>query len=483
MDFTWASTRASERNPSPAQATRSSSQPHIEDFPATDFEELRLPINLPCYMLRAQSRNKHFTGRESMLQLLEERLCPDPQPQYSADGRPHAFTLCGLGGMGKTQTALEFAYSRKEKFDAVFWIQADEAVKIDETFSQIAVELRLLSALEAKDRIVSRNAVLAWLSEPYKDSMHPTELRELGETSELARWLLIFDNIDDSDMLRDYIPVIGNGSMLFTSRDPSSKHMVEPNAGVDLESLGLTESATFLQQLTYSAISDEDKRDCVSIAERVGGLPIAISHVAGIINSKDLTFAECLKAYEDESLVTETRNLIVAPTGNDRPLTTVWALDTLSPGALSLLQILSVLDPDVVAESLLTPKNIIRSLPDYPSSDAYIDTRSELTKASLIRRNKQEKSLTVHRMVQETARVLMEPDKLSSVVAFAVHLLELNWVEDREWTFGYRTSEWQIADSMTPHVLALKSIYERQNSTMEVESLRGYTSLVNRVST
>jgi UDP-N-acetylenolpyruvoylglucosamine reductase len=112
-----------------------------------------------------------------------------------------------------------------------------------------------------------------------------------------------------------------------------------------------------------------------------------------------------------------------------------------------------------------------------------MDARSELTKTALIRRNKQEKSLAIHRLVQETARVLMEPDMLSSVFAFAVHILELNWVEDRELTFGYRTSEWQVADSITPHVFMLKSIYDRQKVTLEVDSLRGYTSLVSRVST
>jgi UDP-N-acetylenolpyruvoylglucosamine reductase len=42
-----------------------------------------------------------------------------------------------------------------------------------------------------------------------------------------------------------------------------------------------------------------------------------------------------------------------------------------------------------------------------------------------------------------------------------VHILELNWVEDRELAFGYRTSEWQVADSITPHVFMLKSIYDR----------------------
>jgi hypothetical protein len=455
----------------------------MEELTATEFEELRLSINLLCYMLKAQSRNKHFTGRESILQQLDERLCPDAQSEHSVDSQPRAFALCGLGGMGKTQTALEFAYNRKEKFDAVFWIQADEAVKIDETFSQIAVELRLLSAGEAKDRIVSRNAVLAWLSEPFKNSMHPTELRELGETFELARWLLVFDNISDPIVLRDYIPVIGNGSILFTSRDPSSKHLIESNAGVDLEPLCLDKSSAFLQQLTYSAASDEDKRVCIDIAKRVGGLPVAISHVAGIINSKDLSFAECLEAYEVERFITETRNLKISIIGYDRPLTTIWALDTLSPGGLRLLQVLSVLDPDVVAESLLTPKNITRDLPDFPKPEVYMDARSELTKTALIRRNKQERSLAIHRLVQETARVLMKPDMLSSVFAFAVHILELNWVEDRELAFGYRTSEWQVADSITPHVFMLKSIYDRQKVTLEVDSLRGYTSLVSRVST
>ncbi len=120
--------------------------------------------------------------------------------------------LCGLGGIGKTQIALEFAYSRKDKYDAVFWVAADTVAKIDEAFSNIVVELRLLSNTTAKDR---GNAVLVWLSNQKRDTSTPET--DLEDVSHLANWLLIFDNVEDFASLQDYIPMDSYVVILFTS--------------------------------------------------------------------------------------------------------------------------------------------------------------------------------------------------------------------------------------------------------------------------
>jgi len=482
-DFTWASTM-SEKHGSPADATGGSSNVNKDDLVEAEFVELRVPVRLPCYMLKAHSRNREFIGRKKILGILDEALLPPENLSQSQTSGIRSFALCGLGGMGKTQTALEFAYSRKGKFDAVFWVQADEGVKLDESFSQIAVELPLISTAEAKDRVVSRNAVLAWLCEPYKNSMNAAETKESDEIPEFANWLLILDNVEDFSLLRDYVPLDGNGSILITSRNPIAQHYLSSNAGIDLEPLDLEEADLFVQCLTYRSITDEDRKGSSDLTKRLGGLPIAITHVAGIMNSKDLTFAECLKAYEEEAVINATNELNLAQTaGYEHKLTTVWALENLSGTALRLLQVLSLLDPDIVSETILLHSEGHELCAEFPPLSEFVDVRTELIKASLVKRNRQEKTLAMHRVVQDVVRAKMSAERLKDIFTLAVTLLGLTWVEDREWAFGFRTSEWRIADSMNPHIMGLQTLYERHHPDLEVGSLRDFASLVSRAGT
>lgn len=451
-----------------------------------EFTEHRAAVKLPCYLLKAHSRNQDFTGRLDVLKQLDEQLLArDGESQEHQLSEIHVFALCGLGGIGKTQIALEFAYSRKELFDAVFWVQADQEVKLDEAFSQMAIELQLVKPFEAKDRVVSRNAVLSWLSEPSKETKSPSEIMEAGGIPRWARWLLVFDNVENFSVLRDYIPLAGGGSILLTGRDPATKHCIMQNSGLDLEPLGAEEADMLLTKLTYSTVSEDDKDGARGIVRRLGGLPIAITHVAGIINSRDLSFAECLKAYEDAEIIGPDPAMPIKGYGDYQyGLTTVWALDHLSEAALALLQVLSMLDPDVIQESMLqqAESTADAQMPGYPSPELYVNTRSDLIRASLVRRNKQEKTLMVHRVVQDVVRTKMTPDRASHVFARAAELVRSAWTEDREWAFGFRTSEWQLADSMNLHILAMRSAYDHLQLDLTIEPLRVFVALLSRAS-
>lgn len=460
---------------------------NVEDPEHLDFVRLKLP----CYLLREHARNKSFVGRAAVLQILDEELLTQKesknQPsQFQVPGL-RTFALCGLGGLGKTQIALEFAYSRIESFDAVFWLQADQGNKLDDTFGRIAVDLGLLSTTQAKDRVVSRNSVLSWLSEPHKNVTHAAETKELGEKVDLASWLLVFDNVEDITIIQDYIPPNGNGAILITSRNPVAKHYLTPDAGLDLQPLDEEEADYFLRSLTTKDAVDDDQQASLKLVRRVGGLPIAITHVAGVINSQDLTFSECLKAYDAEAIIQSTCALGLANQGSttQHNLTTVWALERLGSKPLCLLQVLSVLDPDTVSEAILTPPGHSGRMlmADFPRSDSYGDARTQLITSSLIRRNRQEKTIAVHRVVQDVARSKMDSCRLDQVFSLAVQLIGAAWCEDREWAFSFRVTEWELADSIVPHIFALKSVYEHRRPMLDTKVLREYVYLIRRAST
>ena len=117
-------------------------------------------------------------------------LTPDDQKRLRNAGL-RTFSLCGMGAVGETQTALEFADSHKGDFDAVSWVQVDENFELDESFSNVPSELRLLKASDATDRVVSRNAVLEWLQFPTKDK--PEKLDDSGilPSLKIGFWSLI----------------------------------------------------------------------------------------------------------------------------------------------------------------------------------------------------------------------------------------------------------------------------------------------------
>lgn len=84
-------------------------------------------------------RNKDFFGRESVLAELDKWILPPSTDKARFDSRPgnqKHVVLCGMGGIGKTSIAMEYAFSRKRLFDAIFWIRADETAKLEQGNSQ-----------------------------------------------------------------------------------------------------------------------------------------------------------------------------------------------------------------------------------------------------------------------------------------------------------------------------------------------------------
>ncbi|ERS95532.1 hypothetical protein HMPREF1624_08048 [Sporothrix schenckii ATCC 58251] len=100
---------------------------------------------MPCYMRNAVKPNHKFVGRTDILAQIGREL-------LSADGGGfHSFSLSGFGGIGKTQIAIHYAFSRDAQFDAVFWVAADDPTRIDRGFYNIANALGLMPAADAKD--------------------------------------------------------------------------------------------------------------------------------------------------------------------------------------------------------------------------------------------------------------------------------------------------------------------------------------------
>src|SRR3990170_1038191 len=138
-------------------------------------------------------RNPFFTGREEVLEQLRKVLATS---KTAALSQPQA--ICGLGGIGKTQTAVEYAYRYRDKYDTVLWAKGDSVESLISDFVAISSWLNLPDK-DAKDQNLAVVAVKRWLESN-------------------NGWLLIFDNADDPKIIEDFIPPNPKGHILLTSR-------------------------------------------------------------------------------------------------------------------------------------------------------------------------------------------------------------------------------------------------------------------------
>jgi hypothetical protein len=449
-----------------------------------NFTDAQKPIRLPCYMLGPEPRNQHFIGQEQILQLMDGQLLPRENSLDDPTTSLRIFALCGMGGIGKTQIATEFMHSRREKFDAVFWVGADEANSIDHGFFSIAVELGLLDQTEDLDRIVSKNLVHAWLNQPYKNSAHPAKVRELGGEPELANWLIVFDDVYDVNILRDYVENDCNGSILITSRDPQAKHFMVQNAGVDVGPLNSVETSTLLQRLAYTMTDDKDVSACNQLARILGGHPLATAKLGQHLNCHNRRYSDCLEAYTDGTLFKALDSTGMSKGRNS--LASVWAFESMETASLCLLQILAVLGSDSVHESILESEDGLKQLAKLPmfySPYSHSQARAQLASTSLAERNVRDHIISVHPLVQEAVRAYMTPERLGTIFACAVNLLELSCPRQMELASEHIKSTWGKIENIMPHVCALKALYDHRKPNLDAKSLEQYASLVSRVAT
>jgi len=219
------------------------------------------------------SKNKNFIGRTEEIDALEQKLFVEQECQKIA--------VVGLGGVGKTQVALQFAYSVLEKHPdvSVFWIHALSL----ETFEQACGEVSGVLGLVG--------------TENDKEDVKELVQRHLS-TERAGRWMLIVDNADGMDVLEgsdgeqgilDYLPESESGLTVFTTRDKQTADALASNSIVDVEKLGLvTASHLFKKMLTRKdLVYDETVID--ELLQELDRLPLAITQAAAYVNCNPIS--------------------------------------------------------------------------------------------------------------------------------------------------------------------------------------------------
>lgn len=269
-------------------------------------------------------RNKNFTGRDDILVRLRDGLAKSVTVVL-----PHA--LQGLGGVGKTQVAIEFAHRYAKEYDLVWWIPADQPPLVRASLAALAPQLGLPPATASG----IENAATAVLDALRRG--HP-----------FSRWLLIFDNADQPEDLNDVIPRGGQGHVLVTSRNHRWQSVVET---VQVDVFTPEESVEFLNRRIRGTL---DPDAAATLAAELGYLPLALEQAAALQSETGMSTEEYLRLLKDQTV-----SIMDEGKSPDYPLsmTAAWQLSVSTleqhqPEAVELLRCCAFLAPEPIPRDL-----------------------------------------------------------------------------------------------------------------------------------
>jgi tetratricopeptide (TPR) repeat protein len=340
-------------------------------------------------------RNPFFLGRDAELLQVRHNL---HSSQATALSQPQA--ISGLGGIGKTQLALEYAYLYHQDYTAVLWARAESIEALASSYLALATLLSLPER-EAKEQEVTVQAVKTWLQ------VH-------------RGWLLILDNADELTLLPDFLPSVLGGHLLLTTRAAATGRLAHR---LEIEALLPEQGAVFLLRragfiepfAALSHASQEEREQAFQISQELGGLPLALDQAGAYLEETGVDLSSYQQIYQQHrtTLLRERRGLVA---DHPLPVATTWSIsfqrvEERNPAAADLLRMLAFLSPDAIPEEILTAgaSQLGPVLAPVAADTFLLNQAIETLRAySLLQRNSKEKTFSVHRLVQTVLQDTLE---------------------------------------------------------------------------
>ncbi len=250
---------------------------HLDEFKRDQLLEAALFDPLGTIWTIPFQRNPFFTGREEVLSRLRQAL---DLGTTVALMQPQA--LKGLGGIGKTHTAIEYAYRYRDEYRVILWAPATTSSMLQMSLISIAAVLNLPQKNEREQEVIVK-AVKQWL-------MHH------------ANWLLILDNVEDLESVGLLYPWAHSGHVIITTRSQSVGGIAH---SIPVEKMEPEEGAIFLLRRAALIGPQKEKEQAQGpeykkarhLSEVLGGLPLALDQAAAYIEKTQCGFATYLTLY------------------------------------------------------------------------------------------------------------------------------------------------------------------------------------------
>ena len=287
------------------------------------------------------TRNKNFTGRDDILERLREgvssrvtAVLPESGPPSSQNdpGNPIPQGVHGWGGVGKTAIAIEYAYRYRSDYDLVWWIAADQLPSVRGSLAELAQRLGLeASPAAGVDGLIAAVRDALRRGEPY------------------GRWLIVFDNADQPEEIKDLIPN-GFGDVLITSRNHRWESVIRT---VPMDVFQPQESRDFLLKRVRKGLTETDAD---RLARELGHLPLALEQAGAMLAETGMPADEYLRLLKDHAAEIMNEG---PPSGYPRSMTAAWTLSVDAvkrsrPQALEVLRCCAFFGPEPI------PRDVFR---------------------------------------------------------------------------------------------------------------------------
>ncbi|KAG4415580.1 hypothetical protein IFR04_011300 [Cadophora malorum] len=406
----------------------------------------------PRHMVNMVRRNNDFFGRNDELSQLHAYLNPSTTISQNSDNDSDCGSCIvhGIGGVGKTQAAVEYAYRYRHLYDWVFWARAETSAELLKSYSLIGKKLDILQT----------------------GSLDQNSLEEIQEWFESTdqRWLLVFDNVETWDDIELYCPrsTSSSSSIILTTQKPADifTWFMWSSNNIHLEEFnGATGSSLLLSRIKHDDSSAEEVDTALDITNIIGGLPLYLNQATGFMKMSQCSLAEYLAMLQKNSSIPENRtadrNL-----GYDKPLNAAFdvAMTKLSDAARQLLYILAFLNPEGVPELMVFSTHTDDSLAFLRADETKFDLVAQLRDSQLVRREKinGDDCLVTHRSLQRALLSKLNHEIEQRQKSFDMALKMLEAVLPKASALQQPAEGmWPAIEKYLPHIQSIAAAYDR----------------------
>lgn len=341
-------------------------------------------------------QNRFFSGRVEVLQNIDSLFNKEKKDAVSI-----CQTISGLGGIGKTQLAIQYAYNYHYKYKTCIWfIDAESGYSVYNTFVDFALRFNLFLPVNYDTKDLQR-LIKTWLSEN-------------------RSWLLIFDNLETLDTVTPYLPDKINGRILITTRN----NRIDYGTPFLLDVFNLNEALFFMKRrlsknneckMEYYNYDDFSEKSTILI-KRLGYLPLALEQAGAYIKEVRCSISNYLELLKQSS-IDAFSDKYASPEYYESIVTSTWNISfaALEEGSRQLLNLCAYMGADNIPVKFFVE---MKSQLPTPLSD---DLSIQLTLNRIVT-GLRTYSLTsgtvefinIHRLVQEVIRKHHEVEDISS---------------------------------------------------------------------
>ncbi|OAQ95981.1 hypothetical protein LLEC1_02850 [Akanthomyces lecanii] len=386
-----------------------------------------------CLML-PQTRATRCFSRDDVFVKLDEILQPAAE-QSSL----RSVALYGVGGVGKSTVASTYVENKFEDqvWDVVLWVCGEKPSSLRQSFTDVAMRLKLPGA---------------------QPQTHNENLFLLTCDSLDCKWIIVYDNVESAQMLMPFWPGSDRGYALITTRN---------------HSLAFEPASDGIEVLSIEHGLEAEGSSALALSERLSGHALALSHMAGIIHNGELSIQEFVTIYQGHIRRTHATS--------EPPSLWEFSFRSLDEDSRTLLAIMSFLMPDIIPQEIFdadTDSSIPERLHNCLEELSFSTALGKLITLALVRRNRNTKMVSIHRMVQTQFKHFLSLEERQNSFNDAVALVSKVFPRE-EVAQGQLYGVWDTCNKYLQHVLSLRDCFtEERTLSMSFQATEQFCDLL-----